>query len=256
MNPIVIIPARLKSIRFPNKILLDISGLPMIEHVRRRVLLSNYVNDVYIATCDNEIKESLEPYGANIIMTSDNHTNGTSRVAEAVNKIECNKIILVQGDEPLLLPEQLDKMTETLMNDNKSIAWNATGPIENENELYKNSFVKCSVINSRIHHCFRQPSRFKDFENYKEKIRKVLGLIAFKKDFLIELAKLKSSSIESIESIEQMRIIEYGYKLTSVAFDKTQASINEPEDLEVVLKVFREENEQKNLLNEVLNYRL
>ena len=86
MKKIVVIPARLNSARFPNKILLDLKGLPMIEHVRRRVLLAKNVNEVYIATCDEKIKSVLEDFGANVIMTSDKHRNGTTRVARSCSK--------------------------------------------------------------------------------------------------------------------------------------------------------------------------
>ena len=73
MKQVVVIPARLNSQRFPNKILLDLKGLPMLEHVRRRVLLAQNVEEVYIATCDQEIKQTLEVFGAKVIMTSDQH---------------------------------------------------------------------------------------------------------------------------------------------------------------------------------------
>ncbi len=255
MKPIVIIPARLKSLRLPNKILMDIHGLPMIEHVRRRILLSNLIDDVYIATCDMEIKEALEIYGAKVIITNENHNNGTSRVAEAVKSIDCNKLILVQGDEPLLLPSQLDQMVEVLLKDNDSNAWNATGPIENEEELYKKSFVKCSINESVILNCFRTLPSSSDFEIQTKNVRKILGLIAFTKDFLIQLSKFKSGKIESTESIEQMRIIENGYSITSIPFNKSQASINEPDDLEVVLQILNKDKEQKELLTQVLEYK-
>ena len=129
MKQVVIIPARLNSERFPNKILLDLKGLPMIEHVRRRVLLANNTEEVYIATCDEAIKEALEVFGAKVIMTSNQHKNGTTRVAEAVENIDCSEVILVQGDEPLLLPRHLDSMIEAIRKDRDAVAWNATGPI-------------------------------------------------------------------------------------------------------------------------------
>tara|TARA_Y100000996_G_scaffold412541_1_gene398897 strand:- start:4522 stop:5292 length:771 start_codon:yes stop_codon:yes gene_type:complete len=255
MKPIVIVPARLKSLRLPNKILMDIHGLPMIEHVRRRILISNLIDDVYIATCDIEIKEALEVYGAKVIMTSENHKNGTSRVAEAVKSIDCDKLILVQGDEPLLLPSQLDQMVKILLKDNDSKAWNATGPIENEEEFSKKSFVKCSLNDSKILNCFRSLPSSSDFDIQTKDIRKILGIIAFTKEFLLELSKLKSGKIESTESIEQMRILENGYSITSIPFDKNQASINEPDDLEIVLQILNKDKEQKELLTQVLEYK-
>jgi len=252
MKPIVIIPARLESKRLPKKILIDIFGLPMIEHVRRRVLLSQNIEDVYIATCDNEIKECVEKFGGKVIMTRKDHTNGTSRVAEAVKSIKCDKVILVQGDEPLLLPSQLDELSLKVQKDNTNVAWNATAPIENAEELHKHSFVKCSVVNSQIFYCFRKSPSHNNFDLQKKYIRKILGLLAFSKDFLITISKTKPGVIEQLESIEQLRVIENSYPLISIPFEKTQASINEPEDLEIVLKFLKNDKDQQKIFNKIL----
>ena len=155
MKEIVVIPARLNSKRFPNKILHDLKGLPMLEHVRRRALMAEKVKDVVIATCDREIRDVLESFGAKVLMTGKNHKNGTSRVAEAVRNFDCMNVILIQGDEPLLLPRYLDKMISTVREDNSSIAWNATGPIDNKEEFYKKSIVKAAIYEIKLK-CFRK----------------------------------------------------------------------------------------------------
>ena len=103
-----IIPGHLASIRFPGKILFPLFGYPMIEHVRRRALLSKKISDVYVATCDQKIADAVLSHGGKVILTGDHHRNGTSRVAEAVIEIEASHIILLQGDEPLLLPSYVD----------------------------------------------------------------------------------------------------------------------------------------------------
>ena len=126
MRDVVVIPARLNSLRFPKKILFNIKGLPMLEHVRRRVLLSKKVDNVFIATCDNEIKNVMESFGANVIMTSAKHLNGTSRVAEAIENIDCKNVILIQGDEPLILPNDIEYFINNVKNSSNTNAWNAT----------------------------------------------------------------------------------------------------------------------------------
>lgn len=256
MKQVVIIPARLNSHRFPNKILLDLKGLPMIEHVRRRVLLAQNVEEVYIATCDQEIKQALEAFGAKVIMTSDQHKNGTTRVAEAVKKIDCSEVILVQGDEPLLLPRHLDVMIEAIRKDSESVAWNATGPIEQEEELLRHSFVKAALHQNKILYCFRKSPSFNDFKAQQQYIRKILGVIAYKKDFLMELTQMDATPIEQIESIEQMRIIEKGYAMRSIPFESSQPSINEPSEVEDVWNYVKKDQEQQDLLQQVLNFKL
>ena len=151
-----IIPAHLNSIRLPGKILIDIHGLPMIEHVRRRALMSELISNVYVATCDEQIKQTVEFFGGNVIMTSKKHKNGTSRVTEAINSLDIDKIMLLQGDEPLILPRHIDKIISIVEKDGKYDAWNATGHLEVSDDLLKKSFVKCEVNSkNEILNCFR-----------------------------------------------------------------------------------------------------
>ena len=169
MKIVAVIPAHLASVRFPGKILFPFHGLPMIEHVRRRALLSETINEVYVATCDDEIAQAIEGFGGKVIRTANTHTNGTSRIAEAVQNIDCTHVILLQGDEPLLLPRHLDTIAHAIKNNLEGNAWNATGPIEYPEELDRHSFVKCAVSpENRIMFCFRRSPAYSDFENQKK----------------------------------------------------------------------------------------
>jgi 3-deoxy-manno-octulosonate cytidylyltransferase (CMP-KDO synthetase) len=253
MKIVAIIPAHLASVRFPGKILFDFHGLPMIEHVRRRALLSDSISEVYVATCDDQIACVIESYGGKVIRTSNAHTNGTSRIAEAVKGIDCTHVILLQGDEPLLLPRHIDSMSNAIGSNPEGCAWNATGPIENEEELDRHSFVKCAVaMNNRILYCFRRSPAYSAFENQQQFIRKILGLIAFEKSFLLKIASHSNSTIEDLEFIEQMRIIENGYNLESVPVFPSLPSVNEPAEAEIVLKYIASNPEQSFLLDEIL----
>ena len=253
MKIVAVIPAHLASVRFPRKILYPFHGLPMIEHVRRRALLSDAISDVIIATCDNEIADAVHKYGGSVIMTANTHTNGTTRVAEATTKIDCTHVMLLQGDEPLLLPRHLDICAQAIEADPTGDAWNATGPIEHENELDRHSFVKCAVARSgRIMYCFRRSPSFSDYEKQKTYIRKILGIIAYRKDFLIHLTSLPPSLVEQVDLIEQMRIIENGYSLQSVPVSPSLPSVNEPEESDIVLDYIQENQEQQELLEKIL----
>ena len=106
---VCIIPARMASARFPGKPLARILGHSMIEHVYRRVKLAKEIDEIFVATCDREIALAAEKFGAHSIMTSDQHTRGTDRVAEAAHGLEADIVINVQGDEPLVDPDSLDQ---------------------------------------------------------------------------------------------------------------------------------------------------
>ena len=253
MKIIAVIPAHLASVRFPNKILYKFHGLPMIEHVRRRALMSSLIKDVYVATCDKKIADAVEKFGGKVIFTSNKHRNGTSRVAEALIDINCSHVILLQGDEPLILPRHIDKMVKEIQHDSEIEAWNATGPIEKSEELDRNSFVKCLVSElGYILYCFRRSPCYSNFEIQQKFTRKILGIIAYKKEFLMHLTSLQESPIEKAEYIEQMRIIENNYKLKSVKMNTSLPSVNEPNEAKIVLNYIENSLEQKKILKKIL----
>lgn len=252
---IAVIPAHLASVRFPRKILFQFHGLPMIEHVRRRALLSSAISDVYVATCDEEIATAVRGFGGKVIMTANTHKNGTTRVAEVVKDIDCTHVILLQGDEPLLLPRHIDLMTNAINATPTGDSWNATGPIDNQEELDRHSFVKCSVgQNNRILYCFRRSPNYSSLEVQQIFVRKILGIIAYRKDFLLRLTELSPSIIEQAEFIEQMRIIEHGFSLSAVNVTPSLPSVNEPNEADIVLDYIKHNSEQSELLESVLSY--
>ena len=254
ITPVAVIPTHLASVRFPRKILFEIDGLPMIEHVRRRALLCPFLNRVVVATCDDEIASVVNSYGGDVIMTSPHHLNGTSRVAEAVRNIECSHVVLVQGDEPLLLPTHLDKMIATMLSHPDIQAWNATAPITDPLDLDRHSFVKCLVTHSdRILYCFRRSPCYSSPDIQFSFVRKILGLIAFRKDFLLSFDSLTPSLIEKHESIEQMRIVENNMSFMSVPVSPSLPSVNEPRDVDIVLKYCHSDPDQLALRNQIMN---
>lgn len=250
---IAIIPAHMASVRFPGKILFNILGLPMIEHVRRRALLSDAIDEVIVATCDQDIESAITGYGGKVIMTSNKHRNGSTRVAEAVAGLDCTHVIVLQGDEPLLLPEHIDALVDSIGRYPDADAWNATGLLEEASELDRHSFVKCAVTaDNRILHCFRRSPCYSDFEVQQNFIRKILGIFAFRKEFLLRLVQLEPSPIESAEFIEQMRILENGFVMQSVPVAPTLPSVNEPEEANIILEYLESSQQQKALLEKTL----
>jgi 3-deoxy-manno-octulosonate cytidylyltransferase (CMP-KDO synthetase) len=250
---VAFIPAHLASVRFPQKVLFEIYGLPMIEHVRRRAILSEAFSEVIVATCDDEIQKLIEKYGGKVIRTANTHKNGTSRVAEAVQNVDCTHVVLLQADEPLLLPNDLVFFTNAMkLDDSGAVSWNATGPIESKEELDRHSFVKCFVnLSNRIVFCFRRSPAYGNFEDTTKYVRKILGIIGYNKDFLLKISSMPSSPFETIEFIEQMRIIENEFVLHSISLEHSFPSINEPGEVQEVLSMMGE-TEQKMYLEKIL----
>jgi 3-deoxy-manno-octulosonate cytidylyltransferase (CMP-KDO synthetase) len=253
MKIVAVIPAHMASLRFPGKILFPFHGLPMIEHVRRRALLSQAISDVIVATCDEDIAASVKSFGGKVVITANTHKNGTTRVAEAVKQVDCSHVILLQGDEPLLLPRHLDILARAVTKEPSVNAWNVTGPIDHYEELDRHSFVKCAVSPSQhILYCFRRSPCYSNFETQKKFVQKILGIMAYRKDFLLKLTMLQSSTIEHAEFIEQMRIIENGFSLRSVQVNPSLPSINELDEVNVVLEHLEQDIEQSELLRRIL----
>ena len=249
-----VIPCHLASVRFPRKILFPFAGLAMVEHVRRRALMAKGIDDVIVATCDDEIEEVILNGGGKVIRTANTHTNGTSRIAEAVKEIDCDHVVLLQGDEPLLLPSHVEALIAGIHAHPEADVWNVTGPIEHPEELDRHSFVKCAVSPSnQILYCFRRSPSTAEFDVQRSYIRKILGLFAFRREVLLKVAAEKPSPVERAESIEQMRLIEYGRKLVSVPVDESLPSVNEPHEADIVLEKIQTDPVQQDLLARVLS---
>jgi len=255
MKIIAVIPAHMASVRFPGKILHEIKGLPMIEHVRRRALMCSGLTDVFVATCDDQIAEVIKGFGGAVIKTSNAHNNGTTRVAEAVLNIDCDYVILLQGDEPLLLPKHIDLIIQAIKANPSINVWNATASLEDEAELDRHSFVKCvNSLSGRILMCFRKSPLYGLPETQMKNIRKILGIIAYKKELLVSLPSIGASNLEVLESIEQMRLIENDFSIHSVHVEPSLPSVNEPNEIYPVIEYLENNSDQKKLLSKVLNW--
>lgn len=253
----VIIPARLKSKRYPGKVLEKFFGLPMLEHVRRRVLLCPGVDEVVVATCDPEIVASVRGFGGKTILTSDAHPTGTDRIAQACAAIDCTHVVDVQGDEILFVPGYLARMIKAIKSDPEVPFWNATAPIEKADELDRHSIVKCAVSGKgRILFCFRRsPCYGKPGLGDEGPVRRIMGLSAFRKPFLRLISRTRPTPLELSESIEQLRILESGYELRSVPLERGYPSVNVPAEAKLAVRLLKADPLQKKLLAKVLSGR-
>ena len=248
-----IIPARMASTRFPGKPLLQFRGLPMIEHVRRRALLCRGFSEVVVATCDAEIADVIHGYGGKVIMTAANHPGATDRVSEAASKLDCSHVVNVQGDEILVLPEDLDRLVASIQSQPEGPAWNAVAPIESIEDLAAHSLVKCVVsASSRVLYCSRDFSHLHTKPPY-EPIRIILGILAYEKSFLFHYGALPRTPGELLESIDQNRIVEHDIPLHGISFRRGYPGINEPREVELVERYLKDDERQCHVLAQIIH---
>jgi 3-deoxy-manno-octulosonate cytidylyltransferase (CMP-KDO synthetase) len=246
MKFIGIIPARYASTRFPGKPLADINGKPMIQRVCEQV--QKAIEEVWIATDDDRIKEAVIGFGGKVVMTSTNHQSGTDRIAEAIktitteNEISADVIINIQGDEPFIQPEQIEAIKACFSNEKTEIA-TLIKPIEEQKEIFDPNKVKVIVgKDQRAIYFSRSPIPFLrgvNKENWLQKgcFFKHIGMYAYKTDVLQKITQLDQSTLELSESLEQLRWIENGYHIQTEITRHESIGIDTPEDLETVKKM-------------------
>ncbi len=248
---IAVIPARMNSTRFPGKPLVSVKGLPMIEHVRRRVLMCDKLDDVIVATCDKSIYDLIRSYGGNVMMTSRRHKMASDRVSEVVKKYDCTHVINVQGDEILVNPKELEMLIDEIKKNPLNDFWNAIAPIKNHNDLKNKDIVKgVTSLSGNIIYCSRILEK-KDINRYKNSLNVILGILAYSKNGILKFNQFKRTNIESVESIDQMRIIENDKILKSCRFKFAYPGINTKAEYVKVIKILSSDNLQKGILKAI-----
>lgn len=234
MRTVAVIPARMASTRFPGKPLANLRGLPLIEHVRRRVALSERVSDVIVATCDREIADVVTTYGGRVAMTASTHLRCTDRVAEAARTIDADLILNVQGDEPLVRPEMFEPLVDALEADPVLGCANLMAELQSEAEYHSADVVKTVIDRAGNALYFSRealPSARKaagvSFQKYKQ-----LGIIIFRKEFLARFSALPPTPLEIVESVDMLRALECGYDVRMVPTTWRAIGVDTPADLE------------------------
>jgi len=229
---VAIIPARMASTRLPGKPLAKILGLELIEHVRRRVQLCEALDSVFVATCDDEIKNALAKYGGKVIMTAKNHERCTDRIAEAAIKIEADIVINVQGDEPMVTPDMITGVLKPLLDDSNCQVVNLISLIDNKEDFINPNVIKtvCDVDGNVLYFSREPIPSEKKFKGSVKAFRQ-LGVIAFRKDFLITFSKLPQMPLEKFESIDMLRLLEHGYRIKTAITTQKSYGVDTLEDL-------------------------
>jgi 3-deoxy-manno-octulosonate cytidylyltransferase (CMP-KDO synthetase) len=242
-NIVAIIPARMDSTRFPGKPLADINGKPMIGHVYEKTKTCRLLLETYVATCDKEIEDYVKSIGGQTIMTSDKHERASDRTAEAMLKAEellgkkIDIIVMVQGDEPMVTPEMIQKSLEPFKDPLVNVV-NLMAKMETVTEFEDMNEPKVVVdINSNAIYFSREPIPSMKKGVTKVPMLKQVCIIPFRRDYLLNFNSMPETELERIESIDMNRIIEHGDKVRMVMIDGNPISVDTKNDLYRVSKV-------------------
>jgi 3-deoxy-manno-octulosonate cytidylyltransferase (CMP-KDO synthetase) len=233
MKAIGVIPARYASSRLPGKPLADIAGKPMIEHVYRRAQSAASLSEVYVATDDARIYAAVEAFGGKVVMTREDHRSGTDRIAEAVGALDVDVVVNIQGDEPLLDPAEIDAVVAPFRERPDLVMTTAAVPISDPRDVADPSVVKV-VLDQRGDALYfsRLPIPF--YRGGDRGHLKHIGLYAYRKAFLLTYASLLPTPLEQAEQLEQLRVLENGFRIHVVRTNNDAISVDTPEDLERV----------------------
>ncbi|MDD5449870.1 MAG: 3-deoxy-manno-octulosonate cytidylyltransferase [Candidatus Omnitrophica bacterium] len=241
MDAIGIIPARYASTRFEGKVLADLCGKPVIQHVYERAKQAKFLDDLIIACDDERVKNCVMKFGAKAVLTSPDQPTGTDRLTEVVNPIDVKIIVNIQGDEPFVQSTMIDNLVLELQNNKKIGMATIVKRIEDEKELCDPNTVK-AVIDKEGYALYFSRNFIPFVRNREELGQKSLveaitfykhiGLYAYTKDFLFTFKNLPKSNLEEAEKLEQLRALEHGYRIKTIVTKFDTIGIDTPEDLE------------------------
>jgi 3-deoxy-manno-octulosonate cytidylyltransferase (CMP-KDO synthetase) len=233
---VAVIPARMGSSRFPGKPLAPILGRPMVEHVFRGAADCDRLEGVYVATCDDEIRDAVERFGGEVLMTSAAHERATDRVAEAAEALDADVVVMIQGDEPMITPEMIRAAVAPIVEDPDVGCVNLVRRIASRDEFLDPNTIKVvGDVRGDAVYFSRAPIPAVDFAREdRPPVFKQVCVIPFRRDFLRDFASLPPTPLERAESVDMLRAVEHGRPIRLVETDADTHAVETPEALRLV----------------------
>jgi len=244
MNVIGVIPARYSSTRFEGKVLADVLGKPMIQHVWERAKQARILDELIIACDDERVFNAAKEFGAKAILTAKAHTCGTDRIIEVINPLDVKVVVNIQGDEPLIDPMMIDMVARPLLDDSSLSMATLMKKIENTAEIHDPNTVKVVVDKNNFALYFSRaaiPHYAENSEVNTLNYYKHIGLYSYTKDFLFTYRNLPVSQLEKIEKLEQLRVLQEGYKIKVLETKAETIGVDTPQDLERLISRLKEQ---------------
>ena len=248
MKAIGVIPARWGATRFEGKVLANLLGKPVIQHVWENAKKAKTLDDLVVACDDERIMKVVTGFGGKAVYTSPDQPSGTDRLAEVVNPMDVTIAVNIQGDEPLVKPIMIDTLVMTLESEKLAQMATVIKKVEDDAELTNSNVVKVVVDKNGYAIYFSRYAIPYNRTGAKGSDKrptyyKHIGLYAFTKDFLFTFRNLPKSALENAEKLEQLRVIEYGYKIKIVETKFDTVGVDTPEDLKRVEEALLREQE-------------
>ena len=251
LNIVVIIPARYASTRLHAKPLIDLCGKPMIQHVYERAKEATLVTDVIVATDHEHIAEAVRKFGGKVMMTPSSLRSGSDRIAHAAKTLpEAEIIVNVQGDEPLIVPQMIDEAIKPMVDDRNIQVGTLVKKITSAEELKNAGTVKVvidtngfAIYFSRSPIPYLRDSAEIDTWHREHLYYKHIGLYVFRREFLLTFASWQESTLEQAEKLEQLRIIEHGYKIKATATTYDSVPVDTAEDAQRVRNLMQQHSQ-------------
>ena len=241
MTATVVIPARFGSTRFPAKIVAADTGRPLVQHVVDQARKCKRVREIIVATDDQRIVDVLRPFETRCVMTSPLHPSGTDRIAEVAQQLSDSIIVNVQGDEPEIEPETIDRLIDELAASTDPMATVAT-PFPAGADPKNPNLVKVAIgASGRAVYFSRSPIPYhRDSTSAaSETYHLHLGIYAYRREFLLKLAGLKPTPLELTEKLEQLRVLEHGFGIRVIVAPRATHGIDTPEQYEEFVRRYR-----------------
>ncbi len=253
MSVVAIIPARYGSTRLPGKPLAKIGGKPMIQHVYESTSRARELSRVLVATDDRRIERAVKNFGGEVVMTSRRHASGTDRLAEVARKIRADWVVNVQGDLPFIHAETIARAVRPLRQNPAIPMGTVCAPIYDLKEWRNPNIVKVLANHDGFALYFSRapvpyarnmeldPSGRKNQSNDDRRLwgYRHLGLYVYRRDFLLKFARLRPTLLERIESLEQLRALENGYRIFVAEVDEKSVEVDTPADLRKAERYFK-----------------
>ncbi|MDD3375485.1 MAG: 3-deoxy-manno-octulosonate cytidylyltransferase [Candidatus Omnitrophica bacterium] len=239
MRSVGVIPARYGSTRLKGKVLADIFGKPLIQHVWERAKKAKLLDDLIIAVDDDRVQEICAGFGAHVVMTDKKCASGSDRIAQAIRNIEAGIVVNIQGDEPMLDASIIDGLVDVLAKEKGVQMSTVVVKMTKSKDALDPNVVKAIVDRKGNAIYFsRSPIPF-DREGEGVQYFKHLGFYGYRKSFLLGFKDLPKSSLEQAEKLEQLRVIEAGYKIRVIETEFDTIAVDTQEDLIRVKKVLK-----------------